>query len=228
MTRLLAFLACSLILAVCPALADPAGPVLEHASYTCVVPPGVPCPPTSREVFVYFDESVDPVTGADPANYHFPPVDDPEAVIPLQEVWGVWENEVGLFFTLTPENVDHLLTVSGVEDLDGNPMEPQSWVVVPLQNPDAVPDLLAPVLLPAAPNPFNPATEVSFVLPGAGAVELAVFDLAGGKVATLVDGTLPAGTHARTWRPKGLASGTYLLRLQAGGMVAEQKVSLLR
>jgi len=77
-------------------------------------------------------------------------------------------------------------------------------------------------LLPAAPNPCNPRTELSFTLARAGRVRLVLYDLAGRPVRELVVGELPAGPHAVTWsgeddagRP--VASGVYLARLRAGG-----------
>lgn len=83
------------------------------------------------------------------------------------------------------------------------------------------------------PNPFNPATEISFALPRAGAVKLQIFDVAGRVVRTLVHGRLEAGTHAAVWR--GLddtgaraASGTYFYRLEAGGDVFTRKMTLLK
>jgi len=73
------------------------------------------------------------------------------------------------------------------------------------------------------PNPFNPETTVRFELPanlGGENVSLVVYDMLGRKVRTLQDGPLSAGTYELKWDAKtdngaDLASGTYLLRLQA-------------
>ena len=67
--------------------------------------------------------------------------------------------------------------------------------------------------LRAWPNPFNPATKLSFSIPEAGAVKLTVHDASGRLVATLVDGPLGAGPHGVEWRPETAASGVYLARL---------------
>ncbi len=67
------------------------------------------------------------------------------------------------------------------------------------------------------PNPFTGSATVRFRLPAAGPVRLAVFDLGGRRVATLLDGTRPAGEHAVTWRAAGAPSGVYFVRLEAGG-----------
>ena len=50
-----------------------------------------------------------------------------------------------------------------------------------------------------APNPFNPATNVSFDLPAAATVELAVYDTRGHRVRTLMAGGLEAGHHTTRW-----------------------------
>lgn len=83
-------------------------------------------------------------------------------------------------------------------------------------------------LLQNYPNPFNPATTFTFTLPEAAQVELAVFDRTGRRVATVAQGAFPAGTHRLTWQPQGLASGVYLVRLQAGGQVQNRKVVYVR
>ena len=238
MNRLLACLVCSLAVAVCPAAADPGGPVLDRAGYICVTPPGIPCPPTTREITVVFDELIDPATGADPANYLFHPVDDPDSVITVQEVWGVWDNEAFLFFTATPTETNYLLTVSGVEDLDGNPMAPgQTWVVEPMENPSSVPDVVDPTLLPNVPNPFNPVTAVRFVLPetvGDAAVTVAVHDLAGRLIRSLPVATRPGpGLHEVEWngmnhRGRRVASGAYVVRLSVGEFTAVRKIMLAK
>ncbi len=71
----------------------------------------------------------------------------------------------------------------------------------------------------AAPNPFRGATRFDFTLPRPDAVDLAVFDVAGRRVATLFHGPADAGVHASTWDGRtaegGLAaSGVYRCVLQ--------------
>ncbi len=78
------------------------------------------------------------------------------------------------------------------------------------------------------PNPFNPTTTIHFSLGGSGHVSLIVYDLLGRPVATLVDGNLPAGDHVKQWNANGLASGMYIYRLDAGGIVQTRKLMLLR
>lgn len=83
------------------------------------------------------------------------------------------------------------------------------------------------------PNPFNSETAIRFELPAGDAVELAVFDLAGQRVATLVDGPLAAGIYTVRWDGKDggggeLASGVYLYCLRAGSQVETRKLLLLR
>ncbi len=73
-----------------------------------------------------------------------------------------------------------------------------------------------------------------FAVPQARRVELAVFNLAGQKVATLVEGERAAGRYRVRWdgrdgagRP--LASGVYLYRLARQGRAVEtEKLVLLR
>lgn len=67
------------------------------------------------------------------------------------------------------------------------------------------------------PNPFRASATVLYSLRDAGEVELAVYDVMGRKVATLVDGMQPAGPNSADLRAAGLASGVYFARLSAGG-----------
>jgi hypothetical protein len=70
-------------------------------------------------------------------------------------------------------------------------------------------------LVRAYPNPFNPVTTLAVDLAQTGAVELSVFNMAGQQVATLLDGTLSAGTHTVSFDATALPSGIYLARLQS-------------
>ena len=90
-------------------------------------------------------------------------------------------------------------------------------------------------LFPAYPNPFNMTTRIEFAIPAGetGPVELAVFDVRGRKIATLVHGSLQAGRHARFWNGTAatgqvVSSGLYFLRLKAGRNSRTQRVLLLK
>lgn len=94
------------------------------------------------------------------------------------------------------------------------------------------PSLPLPTALMAYPNPFNPATSITFDLPQATTVRLEVFDIRGRRVNTLLDGPVEAGQHSVTWRGRdrsgtGVAAGTYLLRLLADGKVSSTRVMLV-
>lgn len=78
------------------------------------------------------------------------------------------------------------------------------------------------------PNPFNPATQISYHLTEKSAVKLAVFDLTGREVATLVQATQDAGSHSVTFNAAGLATGVYFYRLEAGPQVAVRKLMLMK
>ncbi len=77
-------------------------------------------------------------------------------------------------------------------------------------------------LFRAAPNPFNPATTLSFSLDEPTRIDLAVYDIAGRRVRVLAAGILSAGEHRIVWNGKSdtgadAASGTYFARLAIRG-----------
>jgi len=83
------------------------------------------------------------------------------------------------------------------------------------------------------PNPFHPATRIVFDLSRKTAVHLAVYDVGGRLVSTLVDGVLEAGRHRATWQ--GVAdsgfrpsAGTYFCRMRAGSVDQTMRMVLLR
>ncbi len=78
------------------------------------------------------------------------------------------------------------------------------------------------------PNPFNPTTTISYALPEAAEVNLEVFDILGRRVATLVNGNMPAGLYNLTFDAKGLNSGIYIYRLRAGSYIESRKLTLLK
>lgn len=80
------------------------------------------------------------------------------------------------------------------------------------------------ILHPPFPNPFNPATTISYDLPEPAHVKLIIYDLGGREVDRLIDATKPAGQYSILWQPIGLPSGTYFCRLSAGSQTKIQKI----
>jgi hypothetical protein len=73
------------------------------------------------------------------------------------------------------------------------------------------------------PNPVTASARITFKLEAPGAVRLAVYDLAGRRVATLAEGHYAAGEHAVSWRAD-VPTGIYIYRLEAAGKVAVRKL----
>ncbi len=85
----------------------------------------------------------------------------------------------------------------------------------------------------AVPNPFNPATDVRFSLGRMQSIRLALYDLAGRRLAVLASGIWPAGDHRLRWdgrdgRGRALSGGTYLLRLETEEGRQARKVTLIK
>jgi hypothetical protein len=78
------------------------------------------------------------------------------------------------------------------------------------------------------PDPFNPTTTIEFALAEARHVELAIYDVMGRRVATLVDGALSAGGHRVRWQADHLSTGAYFYRIVAGDFVDVKQMLLVR
>ncbi|MGQ0719936.1 MAG: M20/M25/M40 family metallo-hydrolase [Candidatus Eiseniibacteriota bacterium] len=84
------------------------------------------------------------------------------------------------------------------------------------------------------PNPFRDATTIRYSVFGEQAdVELAIFDLAGRRVHTLVSGKVPGGLHDAVWQGRNddgqrVASGVYFYRLKGENRTVTKKLMLLR
>jgi len=83
------------------------------------------------------------------------------------------------------------------------------------------------------PNPFNPVTTVDFDLAAPGRARLTVYDIQGRLIARLADEDFPAGRVERTWTGKDsfgkrVASGSYVVRLEAEGFSESRTVTLLK
>jgi photosystem II stability/assembly factor-like uncharacterized protein len=110
----------------------------------------------------------------------------------------------------------------------GNGVYSASVTEIPsaVRGPETFPRLFA--LGNAYPNPFNASTNIRFFIPEDGPVRLAVFDVRGAEIATLINGHLPAGDMEVRWDAVRHPSGMYFVRLSAGGRQQTRKVALVR
>lgn len=83
------------------------------------------------------------------------------------------------------------------------------------------------------PNPFRPRTTLHYTLPARDAVTIAIYDVVGARVATLVDGDLrDAGPHEVVWDGRNssgsrVPAGTYFARVEQRGVVRAHKLVLV-
>lgn len=83
------------------------------------------------------------------------------------------------------------------------------------------------------PNPFNPTTTIAYDLPEESAVEVAIFNIRGEHVVTLVSQKQAAGTHSATWngrdlRGRTVSSGIYFYTIKAGEFARVRKMTFLQ
>ena len=78
------------------------------------------------------------------------------------------------------------------------------------------------------PNPFNPSTAITYQIPAASQVELAVYNLLGEKVHTLVSGNRAAGSHTVRFDAHNLVSGVYYYKITAGAFSQMRKMILIK
>jgi outer membrane protein assembly factor BamB len=84
-----------------------------------------------------------------------------------------------------------------------------------------------------APNPFNPSTQISYSLPAAGPVSLAIYNLLGQQVRTLAEGEQQAGIYRVHWDGTDdqgwpVSSGVYLYRFESRGRVESRRMVLVK
>jgi hypothetical protein len=83
-------------------------------------------------------------------------------------------------------------------------------------------------LLGAAPNPARQTARVRVALPQQAEVSVALYDLLGRRVRTLRSGPVPAGRTEIRADVSELPSGTYFVRLEAGGRVQTKRLTVVR
>jgi len=83
------------------------------------------------------------------------------------------------------------------------------------------------------PNPFNANTTIKYSLPNDGKVNIAVYNILGQRVITLVDAVKSAGYHTVIWDGKnasgnGIASGVYFYMIKFENQTQIKRMTLLK
>jgi len=83
------------------------------------------------------------------------------------------------------------------------------------------------------PNPFNPTTTINYDLPDNAHVSLAIYDLMGKKVITLIDEPKTAGRRSVQWnatnnKGESVSAGMFIYNIQAGQFTHTKKMVLLK
>jgi len=78
------------------------------------------------------------------------------------------------------------------------------------------------------PNPFNPSTTIKYSIPQAGVVRIALYDVLGNEIKSIVDTQQDAGRYEVLLDASGLASGVYYYRIQSGEFNSTKKLILMK
>lgn len=83
------------------------------------------------------------------------------------------------------------------------------------------------------PNPFNPTTTISFSTPANGNATLAIYNMKGQLIRTLLNQNVNAGNHDVVWNGldelgRGVGSGLYMYRLTVNGESQQKKMLLMK
>ncbi|UCE64943.1 MAG: T9SS type A sorting domain-containing protein [Candidatus Zixiibacteriota bacterium] len=98
--------------------------------------------------------------------------------------------------------------------------------IVDIEDDRSLPD--KSLLINCFPNPFNSQTIFEFTLIKSDFVSLTIYDLLGHKIKTIVSDERPAGGHTVTFNASNLTSGIYFYKFQAGDIVDNGKMMLLK
>ena len=179
----------------------------------------------------------DPVAGtgwidSDPSDRRFMLTSGPLDLEPISEhgdsiLYGITAQEVWLAIIMG-QGTDRLnsITVMRSNDQAVQSFFDDMFLAVQPRSDEIMPTEC--ILHQNYPNPFNASTSIQFDTKFIRHVTLTVFDILGREIATLMNQTLPAGTHTVSWNAEKQPSGIYLYRLESGNFSEVKKLLLLK
>lgn len=152
--------------------------------------------------------SIEAVSSDDPAVFS---VDLPQ---PLQIDAGVTDTLYALFHPTSEGEFEAVLTLECNDPVQMNVDLDVSGVGIPMNNVSegtgGIP--LEFAIEDAWPNPFNATTTLRIALPIPADLRVEVYNILGGKVATLAEGSYAVGYHTFSFNAEGFSSGLYFVR----------------
>ena len=143
-------------------------------------------------------------------------------------------------WTISGRNVARLNGLMDELRFSGRALTPDEFLIAPSGKPanvnasDIPRDAGGFALEQNHPNPFNPATTISFSLPKSCHVSLRIYDVSGRLVRDLIAGqVMEAGHHAQIWngrdqRGKAVPAGVYFFKLKAGDFQKVKRMTLVK
>ena len=161
---------------------------------------------------------------------------DGSEIAPVQNFTGYFEMDSNLWDT------DYIKIVAIIQNKTTNDVYQANQIKVNtfefLETSDSVPSKSSIIPVDYAlhqnyPNPFNPVTLLRYDLPEYEIVNIAIYDMKGRIVKTLVNGPQPAGNRSIQWNATNdnnepVSAGVYLCTIQAGTFNQTKKMILLK
>ncbi len=140
-----------------------------------------------------------------------------------------------------PDNNDDGRTLSvnyGGAGNTENWLRPSSWGYMLVGDPEVAIDDDEAVAMKFElqdnyPNPFNPTTNIKFQIPAVTKVDLAIYDMLGNKIKTIVNEKRNAGTYDVQWNGTNdmgamVSSGVYFYKLRTDNHIATKKMMFIK
>ena len=157
----------------------------------------------------------------------------PNLKIPANHSFRLIDPQSGQIVDLLNQRMDIRLRIDATDLQDGSTPWLYSLILEARLETDSGSNPALAFGLSNYPNPFNPSTTFGFSMPKAGHVEMALYNLKGQRVRSLLSQDKDAGTHSVVWdgkddRGQTCASGFYFCRISTPFGVINKKVLMMK
>ncbi|MEP7235306.1 MAG: T9SS type A sorting domain-containing protein [Ignavibacteriota bacterium] len=126
--------------------------------------------------------------------------------------------------TVSPMGISTALMPAPYGSLSGTVV-----VVAGSCTPELLTDITHPSTVsldPPYPNPFTQKTTFEYTIAEDGPVRFALYDMLGQEIKTIVDQVQKQGHYAITFDGYGLGTGSYIARLNSGGVIRSRRIGV--